>query len=176
MLKYFDYSVTFSEFPDEISLCVNISNCPNKCEKCSESWLSQDVGFILNDESISDLIKKNPGITLFGFMGGDNDPIERARLSVFIKEKFKIKTGVYSGSDSIYLPGIETFDYYKYGRWIYPFDKSENLISDKQCGPICYTGTNQKMFEIKNGKMIDITYKFHKNKISNLKNFVVEED
>ena len=50
MLKYFDYSVTFAEFPDEVSLCVNLSNCPNKCEKCSESWLAQDIGTVLNKD------------------------------------------------------------------------------------------------------------------------------
>lgn len=175
MLKYFDYSVTFAEFPDEIALCVNVSNCPNKCEKCSESWLSQDIGFDLNYKSVSDLIKKNPGITLFGFMGGDNDPIERVNLSKFIKNNFGIRTGVYSGANSIYLDGIETFDYYKFGSWIYPFDKNGDLICYKQCGPICYVGTNQKMFKIKDGKMEDITYRFQKDKISNLKNFVKED-
>ncbi len=175
MLKYFDYSVTFAEFPDEISLCVNISNCPNKCEKCSESWLAQDIGMVLDEDSILELIEKNPGITLFGFMGGDNDPEGRVRLSKFIKNKFGIKTGVYSGSNSIYLSGIETFDYYKYGKWIYPFDENGALISNRQCGPICYIGTNQKMFEIIDGKMIDITYRFQKDKISNLKNFVKED-
>ena len=159
MLKYFDYSVTFAEFPDEVSLCVNLSNCPNKCEKCSESWLAQDIGIVLNEDSISELIEKNPGITLFGFMGGDNDPEERVVLSKFIKNNF----------------GIETFDYYKYGKWIYPFDENGSLICDKQCGPICYVGTNQKMFEIRNGKMTDITYRFQKDKISNLKNFVKED-
>ena len=28
MLKYVDTLVTFSEIPDEISLCINVSNCP----------------------------------------------------------------------------------------------------------------------------------------------------
>ena len=105
MLKYFDYSVTFAEFPDEVSLCVNLSNCPNKCEKCSESWLAQDIGTVLNKDSISELIEKNPGITLFGFMGGDNDPEERVVLSKFIKKKFWIKKGGYSGAKSNFLKG-----------------------------------------------------------------------
>lgn len=175
MLKYFDYSVTFAEFPDEISLCVNLSNCPNGCEKCSEPWLADDIGRELDEDAISKLIEENPGITMFGFMGGDNDPKERVKLSKFIKNNFGIKTGVYSGANYICLNGIETFDYYKYGKWIYPFDDSGAVISNKQCGPICYVGTNQKMFEIKNGKMTDITYRFQRDKISNLKNFVKED-
>ena len=137
--------------------------------------MAQDIGMVLDEDSILELIEKNPGITLFGFMGGDNDPEERVRLSKFIKNKFGIKTGVYSGANSIYLSGIEIFDYYKYGKWIYPFDENGILISNRQCGPICYVGIIQIMFEIIDGKMIDITYRFQKDKISNLKNFVKED-
>ena len=33
-MKYTDTQVTFSEFPDEIALCINISNCPWHCPGC----------------------------------------------------------------------------------------------------------------------------------------------
>lgn len=32
MVKYTDIQVTFREIPDEITLCINISGCPNHCE------------------------------------------------------------------------------------------------------------------------------------------------
>ena len=44
MLKYVDTLVTFSEIPDEITLCINISNCPCKCPGSHSSYLAQDIG------------------------------------------------------------------------------------------------------------------------------------
>ena len=43
-LKYFDVATTFSEFPEEIALCVNITGCPCLCDNCSEQWLRPYVG------------------------------------------------------------------------------------------------------------------------------------
>lgn len=34
MLKYSNYEVTFAEVPDEISLTLNLTNCPYMCENC----------------------------------------------------------------------------------------------------------------------------------------------
>ena len=34
MLKYSNYEITFAEVPDEISLCINLTNCPHKCIGC----------------------------------------------------------------------------------------------------------------------------------------------
>lgn len=34
MLKYTDTRVTFSEVPDEVTLCINISGCLCHCEWC----------------------------------------------------------------------------------------------------------------------------------------------
>ena len=44
MLKYVDTKVTFSEVPDEISLCISISNCPNHCKGCHSPYLAEDIG------------------------------------------------------------------------------------------------------------------------------------
>ena len=51
-LKYYDVAITFSEFIDEIALCVNISGCPCHCDNCSEPWLRPWVGTILTNEEI----------------------------------------------------------------------------------------------------------------------------
>ena len=69
MLKYVETLVTFSEFPDEISLCINISNCPNACVNCHSSYLKEDIGTILDYKELDKLIQKNHGITCIGFMG-----------------------------------------------------------------------------------------------------------
>ena len=44
MLKYIDTKVTFAEVPNEISLCINISNCPCNCKGCHSSYLAEDIG------------------------------------------------------------------------------------------------------------------------------------
>lgn len=35
-MKYESTLITFTEIPDEISLCLNISGCPCHCEGCFE--------------------------------------------------------------------------------------------------------------------------------------------
>ena len=39
MLKYVDSQITFREIPDEITLCINISNCPFRCKGCHSKEL-----------------------------------------------------------------------------------------------------------------------------------------
>ena len=36
MLKEYSNEIVFAEFPDEICLAINISNCPGSCSNCSE--------------------------------------------------------------------------------------------------------------------------------------------
>ncbi len=74
MLKYIpeDTSITFAEIPDEICLCINISNCPHKCPGCHSKYLQTDIGKVITDEVLHDLIVNNKGITCVVFMGGDS--------------------------------------------------------------------------------------------------------
>ena len=58
MLKYVDTLVGFREIPDEISLCINISNCPNNCEGCHSSYLKKDIGTPLTYIELKNLLKK----------------------------------------------------------------------------------------------------------------------
>lgn len=122
MLKVYDYAITFSEFPDEIALCLNISNCPCHCEGCSENYLKEDIGKELTRELIDELMIKyrDYGITLIGFMGGDRDHKEISQMLNYIKSKYQLKVGMYSGLDYIDLDLINVLDYYKIGRFILP--------------------------------------------------------
>ncbi len=63
MLKYVEKQVTFAEIPDEISLCINISNCPIRCKGCHSQHLWKDIGEPLTESSLRLLIEKNIGIT-----------------------------------------------------------------------------------------------------------------
>ena len=84
--KYTDTMVTFAEVPDEIVLCINISNCPVHCPDCHSKELWQDIGTPLTEEPLERLILTNPGITCVAFMGGDKDPESILQLCKYIKK------------------------------------------------------------------------------------------
>lgn len=150
MLKTTNNSVVFAEVPDEVSLAINISNCPIKCQDCHSKFLWNDEGDILNWELLRSLILKNNGITCVCFLGGDAEPISINALAKLIKEFFNLKVAWYSGRDKISPEiSLEFFDFIKLGPFIkYPLNDSR---------------TNQKFYKIKNNKLTDITYKFWKD-------------
>lgn len=160
MLKYVDTQVTFAEVPDEVTLCINISNCPCKCEGCHSSYLAEDIGDPLTEESLTALIERNKGISCVAFMGGDADPNEVCHLALFIKVKYpSLKVAWYSGKEE--LPtrvklNPHNFDYIKLGPY------------KKECGPLNSRTTNQRFYQIvilSGGKCkyLDLTYKFWKD-------------
>lgn len=154
MLKYYNCMVVFEEIPDEISLAVNITNCPHRCIGCHSKFLWEDIGNKLTTEEIDLLIGKNKGITCIVFMGGDREPTYIDKLAKYIKEKYKniIKVGWYSGNDEFSSEiNLENFDYVKIGHF------------DEKLGGLNKKTTNQKLFKIEeNERKIDITYKFWK--------------
>ena len=82
-MKYLDTMVTFSEFPDEIALCINITNCPFHCSGCHSPELWNNVGIKLSEELLGVLIDSNKGITCVGFMGGNVEEVNE--FANFIK-------------------------------------------------------------------------------------------
>lgn len=85
MLRYTDYDIVFQEIPDEVTLAINISNCPNRCKGCHSAYLMEDVGDLLTEESLSALLQKyGSAATCVCFMGGDAEPMEVERLARFI--------------------------------------------------------------------------------------------
>ena len=173
MLKVYNYNTTFSEFPNEISLCLHISQCPNKCVGCSEPWLWGDEGTELSDEYLEKLIKDNPYITLIGIMGGDNDPEERLKVCKKIKS-LGLKVGVYSGKDYMEMSLLGVVDFYKIGRWIMPIGNAEEWHKHS-CGPIRFTYSNQRLFEIKNGLVEDVTQELQKVPVNNPNRYIIKE-
>lgn len=179
MLKVYDYSITFAEFPDEIALCLNISNCPCYCEGCSESYLKDDVGKEITQEFIDSLLTKykDYSITLIGFMGGDSDHKALKEIASYIKEKYQLLIGFYSGFDSIDIDLISVIDYYKYGRFILPkpFDDSSKWHL-KSGGPINFPWSNQRMLKKINNNLVDITERFRTVPLGDLKRHIIQED
>ena len=154
MLKYVDTLVGFAEIPDEITLAINISNCPCHCINCHSSYLAEDIGEPLDLQHLTNLIDSNKGITCVCIMGGDANPSEVDDIAQDIKEYYpELKVGWYSGRDYISEDiNLENFDYIKYGHY------------DENKGPLNSKTTNQIMLEIEvvDNKVFkkDITSKF----------------
>lgn len=154
MLKYHSTYIGFREIPDEISLCINLTNCPNNCKGCHSPWLKEDKGTPLTYIELKKLINNNKGITCICFMGGDKEPWEVKRFASLIKEETNLKTAWYSGKeDLIDLKTSINFDYIKIGPYIEEF------------GPLDSKTTNQQLFKFdwKTCTLNNITYKFWKN-------------
>lgn len=156
MLKYFNSQVTFAEIPDEVTLCINITNCPCHCEGCHSPYLSDDIGLPLDLENLTYLIDSNKGITCVCIMGGDVNPSEVNDIAQDIKEYYpELKVGWYSGKQEISKDiDLHNFNYIKLGPYI------------KERGPLNSKTTNQVMLKVDiiKGKVFikDITSKFWK--------------
>ena len=154
MLKYVNTGVVFQEIPDEVTLAVNISNCPCRCPGCHSRYLWEDIGLPLDVDAIDDFVTKvGEDITCIAFMGGDADPVEVNMLAEYVRETYPmLKVAWYSGR--IRLPSVikkEDFDYIKIGPYI------------RHLGPLKESTTNQRLYRIDdNGEMVDITSRFWK--------------
>ena len=156
MLKYVDSKVVFAEIPDEITLAINISNCPCHCEGCHSPYLANDIGEPLDLQHLTNLIDSNRGITCVCIMGGDANPSEVDDIAQDIKEYYpELKVGWYSGRQELSKDiDLENFDFVKLGPYI------------EELGPLNSKTTNQVLLEIEvvKGKVFtkDITAKFWK--------------
>lgn len=151
MLKYADYDIVFQEIPDEITLAVNISGCPNRCAGCHSPHLMDDVGMTLDEITVDALVGKYlTSITCVCFMGGDGEPDEVDRLARLIRNKYGLKTGWYSGKEA--LPSdLTAFDYIKIGRYV----EALGGLDNKQ--------TNQRLYRVATPNIPDdITHRLQK--------------
>ncbi len=153
-IKIASYQVVFQEIPDEVTLSLNISNCPNRCKGCHSPQMMDDVGEAL-DEGLMDaiLMAYAEQVSCICFMGGDSDPVAVEALAKYIRLKRPLlKIAWYSGRQE-FASGIEAqvFDYIKLGPYIEKF------------GALRSSATNQRLYRILNGEFVDITSSFWKN-------------
>ncbi len=152
MLKYVSYDIVFQEIPDEVTLAINLSRCPNRCPGCHSPHLRDDIGDELSAERLAVLIDEyRNAATCVCFMGGDGAPAEVARLARIVKQTYGLKIGWYSGCNA--LPtnfDADAFDYVKVGGY------------DARCGDLKSPTTNQRLYRIVDGQMTDITSRFWK--------------
>ena len=143
MIKYKGHKVVLSEIPDEITLAINIANCPYSCDGCHSPYLKEDTGEELNSTVISELINTNSGITCICLMGGDRNPKELEPLFKIIKDK-GLKTAWFSGSNTLSDISLENIDFLKVGSY------------NKILGGLTSKTTNQRFFK-------NITHKFYES-------------
>jgi anaerobic ribonucleoside-triphosphate reductase activating protein len=151
-MKYVSFDIVFQEIPGEVTLAVNIANCPNRCEGCHSPHLREDIGEALDETVLAAWLERyGNAITCLCFMGGDAAPHEVERLAAFVRSAAdrKIKTGWYSGKAA--LPAgisLSHFDYIKLGAYV------------ERLGGLDKPTTNQRFYRIENGTMTDRTEMF----------------
>lgn len=156
MVKYYNAMVVFEEIPDEVTLAINITNCPCHCHGCHSKFLWNDIGTELTYEEVKRLIRKNDGITCVCFMGGDSDPEYISYLAEKLAtdaDNYGIKIGWYSGMDELSDKiDIQFFDYIKIGHY------------DEKLGGLNNKNTNQRLYRVtfNASSYEDITNKFWK--------------
>lgn len=153
MLKYVDAKVVFAEVPDEVTLAINISNCPCQCKGCHSSYLAQDIGKPLNKVSLRELIEDNKGVSCVSFMGGDSDAIHLVALASWVKTHTNLKVAWYSGRQEladIVAKQLQWFDFIKLGPY------------KEEFGPLNSRATNQRFYKVNGKELVDITSKFWK--------------
>ncbi len=121
MLKYTDYDIVFQEIPNEVTLAINLSNCPNGFKGCHSPQLMQYIGEYIDENVILGLLDKyGTSITCICFMGGDASPYEVEYLAAFIKNttQEKIKTAWYSGKEKLVDNcNLNNFNFIKLGAY-----------------------------------------------------------
>lgn len=153
MLKYVNTGIVFQEIPDEVTLAVNISNCPIRCPGCHSSYLWKDIGEELTPGVIDLWAKKlGPDITCISFMGGDSDPAEVDRLAAYVYKTYpEYKVGWYSGRQKLSVAiNKENFDFIKLG----PYESQLGGLKEKT--------TNQRLYKKTDGEFRDVTSRFWK--------------
>lgn len=152
MLKYVNYDIVFQEIPNEVTLAINLSNCPNGCKGCHSPHLMGNVGEELSVDMLAGLLEHyGSSITCVCFMGGDAGSQDVFGLARFIKASSSLRTGWYSGRDE--LPSdTACFDYIKLGAYV------------EELGGLKSRTTNQRLYKIlDSGALVDITCLFWKN-------------
>lgn len=146
MLKYNSYAVTFSEYPDEISLYITLTGCTIRCPLCNSRHLWEDVGTPLDWDELHKIIKANSGITAVVFGGGNTEEVSKLAHQIKLSIP-NLKTCWYTGLNEIPKElDLSDWNAVKIGSFIgYP-------LNDRK--------TNQIFYEIQDGELVNKTYKF----------------
>lgn len=154
MLKYVNTGIVFQEIPDEVTLSINLSNCPCRCPGCHSQYLWKNIGEPLTPMTIEGFIRDyGSDITCICFMGGDAEPTYVNTLARYIRREHpELKVAWYSGRSRVPSTVRKSdFDYIKLGPYI------EHL------GCLKERTTNQRLYKRASGDdFTDITSRLWK--------------
>lgn len=157
MLKYVNTAIVFQEIPDEMTLAINISNCPCHCPGCHSRFLWQDTGTPLTPLVLEAMLHEYAGtITCVCFMGGDAEPQAVNALAAYAhKSHPELRVAWYSGRQRVPATVRKAnFDYIKVG----PYLSHLGCLKDRT--------TNQRLYKRVAGEDFeDITTRFWKTSL-----------
>lgn len=157
-MKFVDYDIVFQEIPDEVTLAINIANCPFRCAGCHSPHLQRDEGEPLDDMALTKLLNVYvKQITCVCFMGGDATPEAVCRCAQHIRSSTagRVKTAWYSGRNTPYEKALTCFDYVKTGAY------------NEALGGLRARETNQRLYKIEHNQLTDITSKMWRGETRN---------
>ena len=146
-MKIFNYEITTLEVPNELSICFNVCGCNVNCKNCHSPHLQNiNNGTNMNFNDLKNIIDKYASyVSCVCFMGGEWFLEELINILKYIKQ-VGLKTCLYTGQNN--ADNLVTYlDYLKTGNYNY---KLGGLESEK---------TNQKMVELKTGKILNNLFK-----------------
>lgn len=148
-MKIASYDIVFQEVPGQVTLALNLSQCPNRCPGCHSPHLQENIGLELDESMLDSLLAiYSDEITCVCFMGGDSEPQQVMDLAAHV-HACGLLAAWYSGRQR--LPecfSYDSVDYVKVGPY----------IADK--GPLSSPSTNQRMYRVNSGILEDITSVF----------------
>ena len=154
MLRYHSYNIVFQEVPGELTLAINISNCPNGCKGCHSPHLQENSGEELSENALCMMLTTyKSAITCVCFMGGDAEPDNVEKLALYVQKitEGTVKTAWYSGKSSFPKNcSTDSFNYIKLGSYI------------PEMGGLNQPTTNQRFYRVQNGLLVDETKQFWK--------------
>ena len=137
-MKVASYDIVFQEIPREVTLALNISQCPCHCPNCHSPHLAEDIGEVLTEDLLNGLLARyGAGITCICLMGGDAFPQEINYWLWRIHTMGK-KAAWYSGREQK-APEVElhNLDFLKLGPY------------KEECGALKHPTTNQRLYRIR---------------------------
>ena len=157
MIRYHNFDIVFAEIPDETTLAINLTGCPNRCPGCHSPHLCGNSGRVLDERELAALLRLyGRSVTCVCFMGGDADPEGVARLAAVVRREWP---GRRDGGDLGRAPrpagrSAPGFCAVELGPWI------------EACGPLTSPTTNQRLYRVgSDGSMEDITGRFRRKAI-----------
>lgn len=150
MLYYCEIALSPIEVPGELSICVYITGCQNRCEECHYPELQlYNYGNPLMksiDIIVDAYIKEASCLCIMG--EGQLEDRKELTAASLIGHSRGLKTCLYSGRDVDIEDWMKEFDYVKVGSY------------QKACGPLTSKTTNQVFYMKENNSYKNITEVF----------------